>query len=203
MTPPAPLLPPLLFRQMLILAFAAGAGSVRAPAVGAALLALLLIVPSWKEVRLFVNRAAACVLVFATGWTVMQLALAEVPDKPSWSAVPRRAVLVQGQVSSVAGLPGGRVRVLLESLRPVAQECAEQLLTDAARKAMKARLPDGTDGGRKAYAGAVFSDDTAASGLCGTDAGCTCAGAVRPSPARAEAYRSRSPFSLRREQERR
>ncbi len=147
---------------MLILAFAAGAGSVRVPAVGAALLALLLVVPSWKGIRLFLNRAAACVVVFAAGWAAMQCALAEVPDKPSWAAIPRRAVLVQGQISSATGLPGGRVRVILEGLRPVEQDRAEILLNDAARKAMKARLPDGTDGGKKAYAGAVFEDDAAA-----------------------------------------
>ena len=156
-----PQLPPLLFRQILILAFAAGAGGVRAPSVGAALLALLFIVPSWKSKHLFLRRAAACILAFAAGWTAMQLALAEVPDKPSWAAIPRRAVLVQGQVSSVTGLPGGRVRVILERLSPVLQDKAEPLLNDAARKVMKARLPDGTDGGRKAYAGAVFDDDTA------------------------------------------
>lgn len=157
-----PLLPAPLFWQTLTLALVAGGGSVRAPIAGAALLALLLFVPAWRGIVPFLRRTAALLLAFGAGFAAMHLALAEVPDKPSWASVPRRAVLVEGRVDSVTGLPGGRVRLLLEGVKPVAQDRAESFLTDGIRKAMTARLPDGTDGGRKAYAGAVFRDDDAA-----------------------------------------
>ena len=155
----APLLPSLLFRQLLILALAAGALSVRSPALGAAVLFLLFAVPEWKGARDGLRRAGALSLAALLGFLLMRIALPEVPDKPSWAAELRRAVLVTGEVDSVTELPGGRMRLVLAGLRPVAE--GAPLLTEEMRKAMRARRYDGTEGGVKAYAGGVFEDGEA------------------------------------------
>ncbi|MBR5882712.1 MAG: ComEC/Rec2 family competence protein [Mailhella sp.] len=150
-------LPVLLFRQTLILALMAGACSVRAPEIGAALLVLLVFVPERERARLFLARTLKLLAAFLLGLAVTWLSMEDVPDKPSWASVPRQAVLVEGVAESVTGLPGGRIRVLLGSLRQA--EMPLNIESDRAehmRKAMEPPRFASSESGRKSYAGAVY-----------------------------------------------
>ena len=110
-----PALPALLFRQRLLLAVLAGAVCLRDVPLGIGLLVLLLVVmPGERPLRRMMSVAA-----FVLGLCVVFLAEPKVPDCPSWAAVPGRNVLAEGRVVSATGLPGGRVRVLLENLHPL------------------------------------------------------------------------------------
>ena len=155
-------LPALLFRQVLILALVAGACAFRAPAMGAALLVLLVFVPERERKGLFLARALKLLAVFLTGYAVTWISVAEVPDKPSWASVPRQAVLVEGVAESVTGLPGGRVRVLLGDIRQA--EFPPGIEPDRAERMRKAMEPPrfaSSESGRKSYAGGVFHDEKA------------------------------------------
>ncbi|MBR6624769.1 MAG: ComEC/Rec2 family competence protein, partial [Mailhella sp.] len=150
-------LPVLLFRQTLILALIAGACSVHAPEIGAALLALLVFVPEREKARLFLERTLKLLAAFLLGLAVMWLSMEDVPDKPSWASVPRQAVLVEGVAESVTGLPGGRIRVLLGTLRQA--EMPLNIEPDRAERMRKAMEPPrfaSSESGRKSYAGAVY-----------------------------------------------
>ena len=108
-------LPLLLFRQRLILAVLAGSVSLRDAVLGTVFLLLVLVIPrnpGWR-------RTALLIFFFLVGLGVTKLSLPEAPDCPSWASVPRKSVLVEAGVESVTGLPGGRVRVLLENVRPL------------------------------------------------------------------------------------
>ena len=149
-------LPSLLFRQRLILAVLAGAVSLRDPVLGVSFLFLLLAVPQ----RTGRARAALCGLFFLSGLGVVFLSSPRAPDCPSWASVPRRSVLVEGRVESVTGLPGGRVRVLLEQVRPLKE--LPSMPDDAAgqvRKALARKAETGLSGGRKGYPGNVVEDE--------------------------------------------
>ncbi len=155
-------LPALLFRQTLILALIAGASTFRAPAVGAALLALLVFVPERGRKGLFLARTLKLLAAFLIGYAVTWISVPEVPDKPSWASVPRQAVLVEGVAESVTGLPGGRVRVLLGELRQA--EVPSEIAPDRRERIRKAMEPPrfaSAESGRKSYAGGVFHDDRA------------------------------------------
>jgi len=153
----------LLFRQALILALIAGACVVRAPAVGAALFFLLVFVPERGDTRAFLVRLLKLLAAFVIGFAAMHLAMPDIPDKPSWAAVPRQAVFVEGKVDSATGLPGGRVRVLLSELKP--RSLPPELNAEEKEKLRKAMRPPrfaSGESGRKSYAGAVFQDEAAA-----------------------------------------
>lgn len=153
-------LPSLLFRQMLMLVLLAGACSVRAPELGAALLLLLVFVPERKEP--FGERTLKLLTAFLLGYAVTWISAAEVPDKPSWTSVPRQAVLVEGVVESVAGLPGGRVRVLLGNVGQTG--IPSDFGADRAERMGNAMKPPRfafSESGRKSYAGGAFHDEKA------------------------------------------
>lgn len=154
-----PNLPPLLFRQYIILALVAGACSARAPWFGAALLAMLVFLPSsWR-----VPRRAVLGVAFLVGLSFVRMALPEVPDKPTWAAVPRQPLLVEAVVDSASGLPGGRVRVLLRDVRQTKEiPTREADKTDEVRRKLQAPVRGARSAGIKDYAGALFQDDTAA-----------------------------------------
>ncbi|MBQ8664592.1 MAG: DNA internalization-related competence protein ComEC/Rec2 [Mailhella sp.] len=158
---PSPGLPPLLIRQQLLLALIAGAVFLRAPLVGAGGLILLAFVPEWKSRASFYQHLCRLLAAFLLGMAVLFLAMPQVPDKPSWAAVPRQAVLVEGRIESAAGLPGGRVRILLGELCPaglpsgIVPELEEKI-----RKALEPLRHGESYSGRKSYAGAIFPSDT-------------------------------------------
>ena len=155
-------LPVLLFRQTLILALIAGACSVRAPAIGAALLAMLVFVPERERKEAFLARMLKLLAAFLLGLAATWLSVPEVPDKPSWAAVPRQAVLVEGMAEGVTGLPGGRVRILLGELRP--SELPSDMEASRAERLRKAMEPPrfvSPESGRKSYAGGQFHDEEA------------------------------------------
>ena len=102
-------LPSLLFRQTLILALIAGACTLRTPAVGAGLFFLRAFVPERGGARVFLVRLLKLLVAFVIGVATTYFAMPDVPDKPSWAAVPRQAVLVEGKVNSATGLPGGLI----------------------------------------------------------------------------------------------
>ena len=160
---PRSYLPPLLFRQSLILALLAGACSMRSLAVGAALLVMLILVPEREEGRGFAWRILKLLAAFLVGLTATFLAEADVPDKPSWASVPRQAVLVEGDIDSVTGLPGGRLRLLLKDLRQA--DMPEALSAEQAQKIRKGLdVPRYAyaESGKKSYAGGVFQEEKAA-----------------------------------------
>ena len=149
-------LPSLLFRQRLLFALLAGSVSVRDAALGVALLFLLLVIPGREKTL----RRALMAAFFLLGCGLTFLASPKAPDTPSWAAVPGKYVLAEGRVASATGLPGGRVRVLLEELHPlpglpeVSDETAE-----AVRKALSRRPPASIPGSRKDYPGGVVPDE--------------------------------------------
>lgn len=134
----------------------AGSVSVRDAAVGVALLALVLLVPRTDGVR----RALLTCLFFLIGLGLTLPALPEAPDCPSWASVPRRSVLAEGRVASVTGLPGGRVRLLLEHLRPLQDMPSLPDDVEAGvRRALARTVTSDFSGGRKGYPGAVVEDE--------------------------------------------
>lgn len=149
-------LPSLLFRQRLLFALLAGSVSVRDAALGVALLFLLLVIPGREKTL----QRALMAAFFLLGCGLTFLASPKAPDTPSWAAVPGKYVLAEGRVASATGLPGGRVRVLLEELHPlpglpeVSDETAE-----AVRKALSRRPPASIPGSRKDYPGGVVPDE--------------------------------------------
>lgn len=159
---PRSYLPSLLFRQTLILALIAGACSVRSLAVGAAILVMLIVVPKHEEGWSFVRRILKLLAAFLVGFMVTSLSEPEVPDKPSWASEPRQAVLVQGNVDSVTGLPGGRLRLLLRGLRQA--EMPDGLSPEQAQKihkGLEAPRYAYAESGKKSYAGGLFHDESA------------------------------------------
>ena len=155
-------LPALLFRQTLVLALIAGACSVRGHAIGVALLAMLAFVPEREQKEAFLARMLKLLVAFLLGLAATWLSVPEVPDKPSWAAMPRQAVLVEGMAESVTGLPGGRVRVLLGELSqadvPADMEAPR---VEQIRKAMEPPRFASPESGRKSYAGGLFHDEEA------------------------------------------
>ena len=150
------ILPSLLFRQRLVLAVLAGAVSLRDVALGIAFFFLLLAIPRRERALRYVLLGAA----FCLGFCITFLAQPEAPACPSWASIPGKSVVAEGRVDSVTGLPGGRVRVLLEGLRPVKElpslpEAAEK----AMRKALDRKVAIAAPGG-KDYPGEVFEDST-------------------------------------------
>ncbi|MBR4423925.1 MAG: ComEC/Rec2 family competence protein, partial [Mailhella sp.] len=109
------LLPALLGWQTGLLAMLAGAVAWRAPAFAAALMALLAVVPGLRDLR----RLALLLLCFCLGAAMMRASLPRQEAMPSWAAMPGRTVLAAGTVRSFSGLYGGRVRLLLEHVRPL------------------------------------------------------------------------------------
>ncbi|WP_458400293.1 ComEC/Rec2 family competence protein [Mailhella sp.] len=155
-------LPSLLFRQMLILALIAGACTVRSPAVGIGLLAMLVLVPERGSRASFFRRLLKLMAMFLLGFALVHQCQPDVPDKPSWAAVPRQALLVEGEVESVTGLPGGRVRLLLGRVRQA--EIPHDLDLEHAGKLGKALRPPrsaSSESGVKSYAGGMFFDNAA------------------------------------------
>ncbi len=114
------LLPALLRWQTGLLAMLAGAVAWRAPAFAAALMALLAVVPGLRGLR----PLALLLLSSCLGAVMMHASLPQQGAMPSWAAMPGRTVLAEGTVKSVSGLYGGRVRVLLEHVRPCEAEPA-------------------------------------------------------------------------------
>ena len=112
------LLPGLLGWQTGFLAMLAGAVAWRAPAFAAALMVLLLAVTAPRDLRRFALLLLCCCL----GACMMHASLPRQGIMPSWAAMPGRTVLAAGTVKSVSGLYGGRVRVLLEHVRPCGAE---------------------------------------------------------------------------------
>lgn len=149
-------LPSLLFRQRLLLAVLAGSVSLRDAVLGVALFALVIIVPRFAGAR----RALTAAVFFLLGLGLTFLASPSAPDCPSWASVPRKSVLVEGRVASVTGLPGGRVRVLLEEVRPMEgmPQLAEETKAQV-RKALDRKIGPEFSGGRKGYPGRIVEDD--------------------------------------------
>ena len=149
-------LPLLLFRQRLILAVLAGSVSLRDAVLGVVFFLLVLMIPrnaGWR-------RTAILMFFFLVGFGVTKLYSPEAPDCPSWASVPRKSVLVEAGVESVTGLPGGRVRVLLENVRPLKDvpplpEGTKELVV----KALERKVDVGLSGGRKGYPGLVVEDE--------------------------------------------
>jgi len=150
--------PPLLFRQYVILALVAGACAVRAPWLGLTLLVMLAFLPG----TLRMGGRGMLGAAFLAGLLLVQAALPEVPDKPSWASVPRKPLLVEGWVDTATGLPGGRVRVLLREVRQ-AREVPESAADEADRIRTRLLAPvrGAISGGVKDYAGALFHDNGA------------------------------------------
>ena len=146
----------LLFRQRLLLAVLAGSVSLRDAVLGVALFALVIIVPRFAGAR----RALTAAVFFLLGLGLTFLASPSAPDCPSWASVPRKSVLVEGRVASVTGLPGGRVRVLLEEVRPMEgmPQLAEETKAQV-RKALDRKIGPEFSGGRKGYPGRIVEDD--------------------------------------------
>ena len=156
-------LPSLLFWQTLILALIAGACTAQAPAVGVALLVMLVLVPKRKKGMEFAWRILKLLVAFCVGFTVTSLSVLDVPDKPSWASVPRQAVFVEGDIESVTGLPGGRLRLLVSDLRQADIPTGlNSELDQKLRKALEAPRYAYAESGKKSYAGGMFSDDKAA-----------------------------------------
>ena len=149
-------LPSLLFRQRLLLAVLAGSASVRDAVFGAGLLALTLLVPG-KSVF---SRNVLLILFFLLGLGLTHVADPEAPDCPSWASVPGRSVLAEGRIASATGLPGGRMRVQLEELRPLAEFPAVPAERAAAiRSALERKTAASASGtGRKSYPGRIVED---------------------------------------------
>lgn len=149
-------LPLLLFRQRLILAVLAGSVALRDALLGGGFFLLVLMIPrnaGWR-------RTALLILFFFVGLGVTKFSSPEAPVCPSWASVPRKSVLVEADVESVTGLAGGRVRILLENMRPLKDvpslpEGTKELVV----KALERRVDVGLSGGRKGYPGLVVEDD--------------------------------------------
>ncbi|MBQ4616191.1 MAG: ComEC/Rec2 family competence protein [Mailhella sp.] len=134
---------------------------MRAPLESAAFLILLSVVSEKRGFGEAVRRFLKLALAFLLGVAVMLAASPEVPDKPSWSAVPRQAVLVEGAVDSVKGLPGGRIRLLLKELRPVALTSEMGADREDIAKSMAPPRHASAENGKKSYAGKIFPSEGA------------------------------------------
>ncbi|WP_298066638.1 ComEC/Rec2 family competence protein [uncultured Mailhella sp.] len=108
--------PSLFFWQVLLLSALAGGSTLRYPAFG---LTAFLLCCFLRRVTL--RRVFFLILAFLAGAALMALRLPKAPDMPAWACQPRVPVLAEGTVVSATGLPGGRMRVLLEGLRPAGQ----------------------------------------------------------------------------------
>ena len=153
-----PELPSLLFHQRLLLAVLAGSSATRDALFGVALFLLIPLVVRKETVRELWLLAVS----FMLGFGMTYLALPEPPDCPSWASVPRRNVLAQGDIVSVTGLPGERLRVILENVHPV--DIPRHLssdLTAKIRKNLDRAIPEELSGGRKGYPGRVFESSNA------------------------------------------
>lgn len=153
-----PELPSLLFRQRLLLALLAGSVATRDAVFGVALVLLILFVP--RRSTLF--RIMALAAAFLLGCFVTFLARPVPPDCPSWASIPRKNVLAEGGIVSVTGLPGERLRVILENVHPV--DMPRHLssdLTALIRKNLDRAVPEELSGGRKGYPGRVFESTDA------------------------------------------
>ena len=149
-------LPSLLFRQRLLLAMLAGAVCLRDPVLGMAALLLGVAVPQ----RMSLFRAGLLTLFFLIGLGVTFLAAPVAPDCPSWASVPGKSVLAEGRIAAVTGLPGGRVRVLLEQVRPMKSMPSLSRTVEMQVKKALGRPPEPVPAGmRKGYPGAVVEDD--------------------------------------------
>ena len=150
-----PVLPPLLFRQKLLLAVLAGSVFLRDAALGGTFFLLLLFVMKKGErPSRFVLLAAA----FLMGLGTTFLAGPAAPPCPSWASFPGRSILAEGRVVSVTGLPGERVRVLLEGLRPLD---VFPFMTEKTAEAVNialAKREDAPYAGRRNYPGPVVED---------------------------------------------
>ena len=104
--------PPLLFWQILVLAALAGGCVLRNPALGLTGFLACCFLRS-LSLRSFL----VLVLAFLSGICLMFTALPREPEMPPWASRPRTPVLLEGTVLSSSGLPGGRMRVLLESVQ--------------------------------------------------------------------------------------
>lgn len=149
-------LPSLLFRQRLLLAVLAGSVSLRDAVLGVAFLFLVVTVPRMPGFC----RSVLLAVFFLCGLGVTFLASPEAPDCPSWASVPRKSVLAEGRIASVTGLPGGRVRVLLENVRPVKDMPSLSGRTEEQiRKALHRKAEPVPSGIRKGYPGTVVEDE--------------------------------------------
>lgn len=153
-----PELPSLLFRQRLLLAVLAGSAATRDAVFGVALLLLLLLVPA----RTAWSRIAALAAAFLLGGAVTLTASPAPEDCPSWASVPRRNVLAEGRIVSVSGLPGERIRVILEKMHPIdmPRHLSSETAADVAR-ALNREVPEELSGGRKGYPGKIFESSDA------------------------------------------
>ena len=153
-----PELPSLLFHQRLLLAVLAGSVATRDVPFGVALFLMIPIVARKETARGLWMLATS----FLLGFGMTYLSLPKPPDCPSWASVPRKNVLVQGDIVSVTGLPGERLRVILENVHPV--DIPRHLsteLTAKIRKDLDRTVPEELSGGRKGYPGRVFESSDA------------------------------------------
>ncbi len=116
-------IPPLLFRQTLVLLFLAGIVAFRFPVAAVTACALIVWTDSraWRPVRL-----AVVILSITAGWTVgLLVEPLPPPPLPDWlteSLEKRRAVCIRGKVLSTAGVLDRRWRVILDDVHPVADD---------------------------------------------------------------------------------
>ncbi len=108
------ILPRLLTWQAVFLALLAGACLPRSLWFSLSAYGVLIVVQwKWSARHLFLTAAA-----FALGSGIMFFSLPRAVSMPSWAALGGKTVLAEGAVSSVSGIAGGRVRLLLEHVRP-------------------------------------------------------------------------------------
>lgn len=136
-----PRLPALLFRQACLLAWIAGLLALRFPLPALVAFGLILLA-DWPRCRTVARLALLCVCL-ATGWGLAGLATPEAASAPDWAT--GKAKRITGRVTDVDGLPDGRLRLLLEDVRPVASQDMGQ---PARRQA--AQLPTQQDATRSA-----------------------------------------------------
>ncbi|WP_297049834.1 ComEC/Rec2 family competence protein [uncultured Desulfovibrio sp.] len=119
-----PPLQPLLVRQVCLLFWCAGVLAALHPVEGlCAVLFLLLADSRFRTLRRFLLAAALCAAGFAMGWWRLG-PLRSPPPEPPWLAAEhgetteKPAPRICGVARHVQGLPDGRLRILLEAVRP-------------------------------------------------------------------------------------
>ncbi len=146
--------PSLLFRQRLFLAMLAGAIFLRDAFLGIAFFAVLLAVHgkmgSARTVLLFV--------FFMLGLGAVFFAVPAAPECPSW-AFPGKHVFIEGNIVSVSGLPGRRVRILLENVHPSEyMPDLEEGERERIRRILEKKAPAWPFTGEKEYPGTLVED---------------------------------------------
>lgn len=130
-----PPLQPLLVRQVCLLFWCAGVLAAFHPVEGlCAALFLLLADARFRTPPRVLLAAALCAAGFAMGWWRLE-PVRSPPPEPAWLATDRGATAktpaprVCGVVRHVQGLPEGRLRVILETVRPAPRSAARHAET--------------------------------------------------------------------------